>query len=252
MKNNLRKSFSPTLRATRYAAAVGAALLLCSCATHKKAQNDYTAFRESRPRSILVMPPINQSPEIKAPASFLATSTMPLAESGYYVIPVTLSDETFKQNGVTVAEEAQALELGKLHEIFGADAALYVTVTRFGTSYRLLESVVEASASAKLVDLRTAKELWSGSAVVVLGSNNNNSGGGLIGALVSAIANQIINTVSDKSYDAARIANYQMLPAGQRDGFLYGPYHPKFEKDEQASRKRLTRKERRLNARAVP
>ncbi|MDR2208428.1 MAG: DUF799 domain-containing protein [Azoarcus sp.] len=221
--NNLSMLFFPVVRVARCAAATGAALLLCACAT-PVAQMDYTAFRENRPRSILVLPPINQSPEVEATASFFATSTAPLAESGYYVIPVTLADEAFKQNGVTVAEEAHAIELGKLREIFGADAALYVTVTRFGTSYRILSSVVEATASAKLIDLRSGQELWSGQAVVVI--NNNNSGGGLVGALVGAIVNQIVNTVSDRSHDAARMANYQMLSAGRRNSILFGPYHP--------------------------
>ncbi|MDR2015255.1 MAG: DUF799 domain-containing protein [Azoarcus sp.] len=223
--NSLSIPFFPVIRVARHVVVSGAALLLCACAT-QTAQRDYTAFRESRPRSILVMPPVNQSPEVKATASFLATSTRPLAESGYYVIPVALSDEMLKQNGVTVAEEAHAIELGKLREIFGADAALYVTVTRFGTSYRLVNSVVEAAASARLVDIRTAQELWSGTAVVALG-NDNSGGGGLIGALVSAVVNQIINTVSDKSHDAARMANYQMLSAGRQDSILFGPYHPK-------------------------
>jgi hypothetical protein len=227
--NHLSMLFFPAIRTARHTAVMLSALLLCACAT-QTAQRDYTAFRESRPRSILVMPPINQSPEVKATASFLATSTAPLAESGYYVIPVALSEETFKQNGVTVAEEAHAIELGKLREIFGADAALYITVTRFGVSYRLINSVVEATASARLVDLRTGLELWSGGAVVVLG-NNNNSGGGLIGALVSAVVNQIVNTVSDKSHNAARMANYQMLSAGRQDKLLFGPYHPRFGTD---------------------
>jgi hypothetical protein len=205
-------------------AAIGAVVLLCSCATQAP-QFDYTAFRENRPRSILVMPPANQSPEIKASASFLATSTVPLAESGYYVIPVTLSEETFKQNGVTVAEEAHAIELAKLREIFGADAALYITVTRFGVSYRVLSSVVEAAASAKLVDLRTGQDLWSGQVFVAQGSDSG--GGGLIGALVSAVVNQIVNTLSDRSHNVGRMANYQMLHAGGRNSILYGPYHPK-------------------------
>jgi len=222
-------SISFSARDARLMAALGAALLLCACAT-PVAQIDYTAFRESRPRSILVMPPVNQSPEIKATETFLATSTVPLAESGYYVIPVTLSEETFKQNGVTVAEEAHAIELGKLREIFGADAALYITVTRFGVSYRLISSVVEAAASGKLVDLRSGQELWSGQAVAVIDSSNN-SGGGLIGALVSAIVNQIANTVANKSHDVGRMANYQLLFAGRQNSILFGPYHPKFETD---------------------
>ncbi len=220
--------FPPVIRVARCTAAIGAVLLLCACAT-PVTQIDTTAFRESRPRSILVMPPVNQSPEIKAPMTFLATSTVPLAESGYYVIPVALSEETFKQNGVTVAEEAHAIELGKLREIFGADAALYITITRFGTSYRLINSVVEAAASAKLVDLRTSRELWSGQDIAV--SGNNNSGGGLIGALVSAVINQIANTISDRSHDVGRVVNYRLLSAGHQNSILFGPYHPRYETD---------------------
>ncbi|MDR3088125.1 MAG: DUF799 domain-containing protein [Azoarcus sp.] len=210
---------------------MGISFLLSGCAGLDRAPElDYTAFRESRPRSILVLPPVNQSPEVKASASFLATATVPLAESGYYVIPVTLSEEMFKQNGVLVAEDAHAIAPGRLREIFGADSALYITVGRFGTSYRVINSVVEASASGKLVDLRSGLELWRGSAHIVLG-NNNNSGGGLVGMLMSAIINQIANSVSDKSHDAARMANYGMLWAGHRNSILYGPYHPKFGTD---------------------
>ena len=222
-------SFPSPLRAVRLVAAMGTVFLLCACGT-PATQIDYTAFRESRPRSILVMPPVNQSPEIKAAATFVATSTVPLAESGYYVIPVTLSEETFKQNGVTVAEEAHALELGKLREIFGADAALFITITRFGASYRVLSSVVEAAASARLVDLRTSRELWSGQVSVV--QDSNNGGGGLIGALVSAAINQVINTLSEESqHNVGRSANYQMLSAGRPNSILFGPYHPGFETD---------------------
>ena len=227
--NSSSNPFSLAIRTARCTAAMGAALLLCACAT-PVTQIDTTAFRESRPRSILVMPPVNQSPEIKASMTFLATSTMPLAESGYYVIPVTLSEETFKQNGVTVAEEAHAIELAKLREIFGADAALYITITHFGTSYRLINSVVEAAASAKLVDLRTSRELWTGRTFVTLG-NNNSGGGGLVGALVSAVINQIANTLMDKSHDAGRMANYQLLSAGHQNSILYGPYHSRYETD---------------------
>ncbi|MDR3214268.1 MAG: DUF799 domain-containing protein [Azoarcus sp.] len=206
----------------------GVSLLLAACVTPQR-NLDYTAYRASRPRSILVMPPVNRSPEIKASASFLSTATVPLAEAGYYVIPVTLSEETFRQNGVTVADEAQSISLDKLHEIFGADAALYLTVDRFGTSYRLVESVVEASAAARLVDIRSGEELWKGQVYVSTGRNNNS--GGLIGMLVSAAINQIVNTLSDKSYGVARSANYQLLSGGHRNGVLYGPYHPQFGTD---------------------
>ena len=56
-----------------------AALILGGCAA--PAKYDYSAFKESRPASILVLPPLNSSPDNKATYSMLAQTTWPLAES---------------------------------------------------------------------------------------------------------------------------------------------------------------------------
>ncbi|GHT96640.1 lipoprotein [Betaproteobacteria bacterium] len=212
-------------RAARCVLLVGAALLLSACATRQPF--DYTAFKASRPRSILVLPPVNQSPEVDAPLSFLSGASVPLGEAGYYVIPIALAAETFKQNGVTVADEAQNIPYARLRKIFGADAALYITIERFGTSYRLIESVVEASAHARLVDLRSGQEIWNNT--VYLSTGQNNSGGGLIGMLVNAAINQITNTLSNKAHQVGRAASYHLLSArkgtSNANPMLYGPYH---------------------------
>jgi hypothetical protein len=65
----------------------------------------------------------------------LAQATLPLAESGYYVIPVSLASETFKQNGLANAADIH-VPVQKLRDIFGADAALYINVTDYGTPTR--------------------------------------------------------------------------------------------------------------------
>jgi len=216
---------SRVIRIVCMAAVAIGVFLLYSCATPP--QIDYTAFRASRPRSILVMPPINRSFDTGAVATFLATSTIPLAEAGYYVIPVTLSDQTFKQNGVTVADEAHAIPPGRLREIFGADAALYITVTRYGTSYQVVNSKVSAEASAMLVDLRTGQELWSGRSTAEENSNSGNNN--LLGALLDAVVSQVVNTLTDRAYDIGKVANYRMLSAGHDGSILYGPYHSKYQ-----------------------
>ncbi|GHU17489.1 lipoprotein [Betaproteobacteria bacterium] len=214
----------------RLVALAGFSLLLAACATRQPAARfDYTAFKASKPRSILVLPPVNQSPDVDATASLFSVTTFPLAESGYYVIPVTLAEETFKQNGVTVADEAHSLPLDKLREIFGADAALYITITRYGVRYLLLDSVVEIAASAKLVDLKTAQELWQGSVSLSEGQNNNNNG--LVGMLVGAIVNQIANSVSGRAHEVAGSASRYLLSAGRQNSLLFGPYHPKYGTD---------------------
>lgn len=205
------------------------ALLLAACAT-KPVNYDYTAYKESKPRSILVLPPVNQSPDVNASLSMLSVATMPLAEAGYYVMPVTLVSETFRQNGMTVPQDAQDIPVKKLREIFGADTGLYITVNKYGTSYRVVNSVVEVQASAKLVDLRTGVELWHGSAMASSAEqqSNNNS---LIGMLVTAVINQVVHTLADHSHDIANITSQRLLSSGHPGGLLYGPYHPKYGTD---------------------
>ncbi|MCL2076150.1 MAG: DUF799 domain-containing protein [Betaproteobacteria bacterium] len=210
----------------------GIAFLMSACATNQRADYDYTAFRQSAPRSILVLPPVNRSLEIAASYEFLSTTTLPLAESGYYVLPVAVTAETFRQNGITVADEAHALPLPKLREIFGADTALYITIERYGVSYRLIESAVEVGAAARLVDLRSGQQLWEGSVYVADSSNQNNSSG-LLGMLFNAIMHQIVHSISEQStLRLAHTAGFQLLYANPaRHGILYGPYHPRYQTD---------------------
>jgi hypothetical protein len=202
--------------------------LLSACATPPSV--DYSAYRESRPASILILPPLNQTPDIKASYGMLAQMSYPLAESGYYVLPVALVDETFRQNGLDNAADIHEVAPAKLREIFGADAALYVTVTQYGATYTIFDSSVKVQANAKLVDLRSGTLLWSGSAFATDQASNNN-GGGLIGVLVSAAVKQIVNNLSDTSYPVAGIASAQLLTAGRQNGVLHGPRSPEFGKD---------------------
>ena len=83
----------------------------------------------------------------------MSQTTAPLAESGYYVFPVTLVDESFKQNGLTMPADIHAVPINKLREIFGADAALYINVKQYGTSYAVISSETRVTAEARLVDL---------------------------------------------------------------------------------------------------
>ena len=70
-------------------AAVAVLTIVGGCATQPAV--DYSAFKASKPASVLVLPPMNESPEVQASDAVLAQLTMPLAESGYYVIPVAVA-----------------------------------------------------------------------------------------------------------------------------------------------------------------
>ncbi|WP_211451315.1 DUF799 domain-containing protein [Collimonas antrihumi] len=204
-------------------------ILAAGCAAPVK-QLDYTAFKQSRPKTILILPPLNESPDVKATYSMLSQMSYPLAEAGYYVLPVALVDETLKQNGMTTAADSHGIAPAKLQEIFGADAALYVTVSKYGSVYTVINSAVVVTANAKLMDLKSGALLWSGTASAS-SAEGSNSGGGLIGALVTAAINQIVNNVTDRGFAIAGLTSQRLLSTSQPNGILYGPYSPKYGTD---------------------
>lgn len=208
------------------------AVMLCmaGCVTPPPAV-DYSALQQSNPRSILVLPPTNHTSEVIAPYGVLAAVTQPLAESGYYVFPVALVDETFKNNGMTVAEDIHAIPLKKLQSIFGADAVLYIDVQQYGTNYVVLSSDTVVEVTATLKDLKTGALLWQGHARAASSErNDSNVGGGLVGMLVEAAVTQIIETSTDTSAQIAHTATQRLLSAGSYNGLLYGPRSPKHNK----------------------
>jgi hypothetical protein len=205
-------------------------LMLTGCATPTKSSYDYSAFKESRPHSILVLPPLNESPDVKATYGFFSQVTFPLAESGYYVLPVALVDETFRQNGLTSPGDIHETSPAKLREIFGADTALYIKVTDYGQRYQVLQSASIVTANARLVDLRNGKLLWTGSASASSeeGNNNNNS---LLGMLLTAVIKQIVSSVQDDpSLPIAGRTSARLLFA-HPNGILLGPRSPKYNAD---------------------
>lgn len=134
----------------------GAMLALLAACAGPTQRPDYTAFKRSQPRSILVLPPVNETSDVKATYGLLSQMTLPLAEAGYYVVPVAPMEETFKYNGLTTPTDIQGVTLSKLRDIFGADAALYTKVRQYGSVYAVLDSKTVVAASAKLVDLKPA------------------------------------------------------------------------------------------------
>ena len=130
---------------------------------------DYTNFRQHRPRSILVMPPQNESRDPDAAWSYQSTVTRPLAERGYYVFPVDVVDRMMK-DGVSPSKAA---------EILGADAVLYVTLEEYGTKHQVLNAATLVKLRARLVDARSGLLLWERR--FAMQHNSNLGSGGILG-----------------------------------------------------------------------
>jgi hypothetical protein len=188
---------------------------------------DYSSFRKHRPRSILVLPPLNQTTDVNAPYTYLSTITQPLAECGYYVFPVAVVDAYMKENGLPSPEEMHGVALDKIRNIIGADAVLYVTIEEWGQKYIVIQSITTIRAKARLVDTASGEVIWQGTQAVSQGSGG---GGDPIAMLITAAVTQVINTMVDYTHDLSRVANYGMIYDGKQ-GFLAGPYLPPHEND---------------------
>ena len=214
------------MRPLMLVAAVGTLAFTQGCATPPAF--DYSAFLSAKPASVLVLPPLNESPDVKGTQGVWAHATRPLAEAGYYVLPVTLVDTMLKENGVQTPADAHEIPHPKLREVFGADAALYLTVKQYGTRFAVLSSETRVDVQGRIIDLRDGQVLWSGQAAASSAEQSSNASGGLAGLLATALVKQIVETATDHGYNVAAIADQRLLAVPRHNGLLPGPRSPLF------------------------
>jgi hypothetical protein len=194
-------------------------LILAGCVTSK----NYDKFRAANVRSILVLPPKNQSTDIRGTYSFLSTVTMPIAEKGFYIFPVTIVDQMMKENGVPSADEMHTVSLKKIKEILNPDAVLYITLEQYGSKFVVVQSQTSVVASARLVATATGELLWEGRTAKVTSSSDGS--GGLAGMLVNAMVSQAVNSSVDQAHQVSIIASQELFMT-QGQGLIDGPYIP--------------------------
>lgn len=213
-----------SLRQFRVALLLAFAGMLGGCASSPSGNYDYSTFFAAAPRSILVLPPINNTLVEHASSAYLSTLTQPLVEQGYYVLPVELVDRVLRENGLDLPEDMHQIPLERAGEVFGADAVLYVTVTEYGSTYRVVAQSNNVAARLRLVDARSGELLWDAVAVGSSGAGVNMFS--LTDTLVSAAIGQVISDRRDDSHKLSRVANRAVVTqAGS--GLPFGPRHPR-------------------------
>ncbi len=206
-------------------AALATCAALAACTTTEP--YDYTLFHAHQPRSVLVLPPLDNTMEVDATYAYLSTVTKPLAERGYYVFPVAVVDRLLRDNGLPGPGEMHQAPLARLGEVFGADAVLYITLENWGTSYQVIDSSTVVTAEASLVDVASGTEIWHGKNSAAYSSSSG--GGGVLDMMVGALVNQVMSSVSDPSLDVARDCNAGLF-CNDHDGLLLGARNPDFGK----------------------
>jgi len=202
-----------------YITVVVLGFILSGCATAPKVVTKgeaYPKMYDEQPRSLLILPPMNESTDAEAKDYYMTTAEMPFALMGYYTFPTEMVSDIMKQEGVYDTELLYNLPMNKFAEYFGADAVLLTRIKKWDVSYMVVASKLTVSISAKIVSTKTSEVLWAHSGTVVVDLSGGNSGGGLAGLIVNTIATAV-NTAAADYVDYAHQANARLigtLPAG--------------------------------------
>jgi hypothetical protein len=148
------------------------ATLVAGCAAPQP--RDFSAFLAAKPRSILVVPVVNQSLDVDAPNYVLTTLPVPIAEKGYYVFPVHTTKVVLEQEGLYEGAKIHEQPAPALARLFGADAVLYVRINRWDAQFVLVSTTVTVDFDYRLVS-KDGVMLWAERKRLQYTPQNNNS-----------------------------------------------------------------------------
>ena len=159
-------------------------LLTTGCATQEP--YDWSAFDTVKPKSILILPVLNNTVDVDAPLFALSTLAVPLGEKGYYAFPINTVKTTLEQEGLYEGEAIKMLGTPTLASMFGADSVLYVEINKWDAQYAILSTTVTVSIDYQLQDPE-GRQIWSETVTMKYQPQNNNSGNPLVDLIAAAI-----------------------------------------------------------------
>ena len=201
------------------------ATLLSGCTTPlKKSGFDYSAFRSANPRSILIVPVVNNSVDVDASDYFLSAISQPVAERGYYVFPVNMVKRVMEEDGLADADMVHSADPTRLASLFGADAVLYISIERWDAQYAVLSTTVTVEFDYTLKDGHTGQTLWQSAQRIVYQPQSGGSGN-IIADLVVAAVQAAVTKAKPNYLPLARQANGNAV-SRIHYGLPAGPYRP--------------------------
>ncbi len=129
----------------------------CAGGPHHSLAPDYTS---RTPRSIAVLPVLNETVSLKAPEVFRPILLNKLSMKGYETPALSFIDGRLLEKEVREAGQINTLTPQELGKLLGVEALLYTTVTEFNTTYLLAYASMTVGARLELKDAKTGEKLW--------------------------------------------------------------------------------------------
>jgi len=184
------------------------ALLLAGCVT--PSTYDFSQYHEEKPRSILVLPVVNNSVDVLAPTSVLTTLPRVLAEKGYYVFPVNTVKTLLEYEGLYEPSEIHQLPTKELSSLFGADAVLYLTIHEWTSKYAVFATTTVVDFEYTIAN-KQGEQLWNTRKKLTYSPQNNNNSGSAMAMLISAAVTAAVERAAPNYLPLTRQANYEVF-----------------------------------------
>lgn len=208
-------------------------LMVAGCASAPPAY-DFTTFRQANPKSILVVPALNNTVSVDAADIFHSTVSRPFAERGYYVFPAHMVKSLLEQDGLADAGLVHSADPRRLGKLFGCDAVLYIAINKWESQYAIISTSTNVAFQYSLKSCTTGQDLWlTKTALSYSPQQNNNTGN----PLANLIAQAIVSAIEKAAPNYIPLAQQANFLAANRSGMGLpaGPYLPKeYGKDTEA------------------
>ena len=194
-------------------------MILSGCAEIETKLDAYPKMylADEKPISIVVVPVVNKSTAAEAADLVNSTLTVPFADNGYYVLPVSIVSDIFKREGIVDGTQILGLPATVFANNFGADSVLYITINQWDTNYLILAANVTVGMSYVLVSTKDNEILWSYDHQIVVNTSQQQSSGFLLLDVVQTA----VNTAVTDYIPIARQVNSAAVTT-----LPYGKYHP--------------------------
>lgn len=148
---------------------------------------DYSAFKAEGPRSILVVPALNNTVNVQAPDFFVSTISRPFSERGYYVFPAYMIKRVLEADGLADAGLVHGVDARRLEKIFGCDSVLFVTIEKWQSQYVVLATQTTVEFDYTLKSCKTGAVLWDDTQTMVYSPQADSSGNLMVDLIAQAV-----------------------------------------------------------------
>ncbi len=190
--------------------------LLASCASNQwqtKSEAFPAMYDDRQPVTIVVVPAINNTTAAEASNYFNVTITEPVANQGYYPMPVEIVRDIFLKEGIVDSKLIKGMPASIFKKNFGADAVLFVTINAWDTNYAVVAANVTVGLEYVMISTNTNEIIWQYSSSIAVDTAGQSSG-----FIIADIISTAINTAVTDYVPIAKSVNAQAfiaLPHGK-------------------------------------